>query len=62
MCVLLEINCAICKENKDEFLDIFTHFVVEPDALLHSEAGHCFGERDAECITCSVTFLFVPGD
>lgn len=43
-------------------LDIFTHFVAEADALLHREAGRCFGERDAECITRSAAFLFVPRD
>lgn len=43
-------------------LDIFTHFVVEAEALLRNEAGHCFGERDAECITCSAASLFVLHD
>lgn len=43
-------------------LDIFTHFVMEADAPFHSEAGHCFGERDAECITCFAAFLFVLHD
>lgn len=43
-------------------LDIFTHLVVEADAPLRREAGHCSGERDAESVTCSASSLFVLYD
>ena len=44
-------------------VDIFTHFAAEADALLHSEAGLCFGDRDAECITCFVlSYLYFTTD
>lgn len=43
-------------------LDIFTHFVVEADALLHTEAGHRFGGREAECISCFASSSFVLHD
>lgn len=43
-------------------LDIFTHLVLEADALLHRESGHCSGERDAEPVTCFSSSLFVLHD
>lgn len=43
-------------------LDIFTHLVVEADAPLHREGGHCSGEKDAESVTCPESSLFVLHD
>lgn len=47
------------RKTKTSFcLDVFARLVVEADTLLHAEAGHCLGERDAESVTCFASFLF----